>query len=160
MSHRLYYFKPISIKEANIFISKHHRHSKVMRSHKFSIALLSKSNDDIVGVAVVGRPVSRWLDDGKTAEINRLCVLENKKNICSMIYGRVSKICKLMGYTSVITYTLAKEPGISLIASGFTNDKLSKYNQGWNLRNGIQLRLDGREMINSSDKKRWVRVLK
>ena len=76
-----------------------------------------------------------------------------------MIYGRVSKIAKLLGYKMIITYTLESESGTSLLASGFTNDKISKYNLGWIYRNGIQLRLDGREMIPSDNKKRWIREL-
>jgi len=159
MSYRKYYFKPLTIKEANSFVSINHRHSKIVRSHKFSIGLCSKIDDNLVGVAIVGRPISRWLDDGLTLEINRLCVLEKTKNICSMIYGRVSKIAKLLGYNLIITYTLEKEKGVSLIASGFTNDKLSQYNNGWIKRNGLQLRLDGREMIPRDNKKRWFRRL-
>ena len=159
MSYRKYYFKPLTIKESNAFVAKNHRHSKTVRSHKFSIGLCKKTDNSLVGIAIVGRPVSRWLDDGLTLEINRLCVLENTKNICSMIYGRVSKIAKLLGYHQIITYTLEKEKGVSLIASGFTNDKLSHYNKGWMIRNGIQLRLDGREMIPSENKKRWFRRL-
>ena len=159
MSHRKYYFNPLTIKEANKFISKNHRHSKIVRSHKFSIGLFNRINNELIGVAIVGRPISRWLDDGLTLEINRLCVLSNNKNICSMIYGRVSKIAKLLGYKMIITYTLESESGTSLLASGFTNDKISKYNLGWIYRNGIQLRLDGREMIPSDNKKRWIREL-
>lgn len=155
----MYYFKPLTVKEANSFVSANHRHSKPVRSHKFSIGLLSKKDDKIIGVAIVGRPISRYMDDGLTLEINRLCVLNNKKNTCSMLYGRVSKIAKLMGYEKVITYTLVKEPGISLKASGFHNDRLSKFNAGWSMRNGIQTRLDGREMVPSSDKLRWIRIL-
>lgn len=159
MSYRKYYFKPLTIKEANSFISSNHRHSKIVKGHKFSIGLCSRSDHSLVGVAIVGRPISRWLDDGLTLEINRLCVLEKTKNICSMIYGRVCKIAKMLGYHLVITYTLEKEKGISLIASGFSNDKLSFYNKGWIKRNGIQLRLDGRQMIPADNKKRWFRRL-
>jgi len=159
MSHRKYYFKPLKIAEANKFISQNHRHSKIVRGHKYSIGLFNRINNTLIGVAIVGRPVSRWLDDGLTLEINRLCVLENNKNLCSMIYGRVSKIAKLLGYKIIITYTLEREPGTSLIASGFTNDKISRYNLGWILRRGKQLRLDGREMIPSDNKKRWFKEL-
>ena len=92
MSHRKYYFNPLTIKEANKFISKNHRHSKIVRSHKYSIGLFSRFSNELIGVAIIGRPISRWLDDGLTLEINRLCVLNNNKNVCSMIYGRASKI--------------------------------------------------------------------
>src|SRR5262249_13579244 len=39
--------------------------------HKFSLAV--SQEDEIVGVAIVGRPVSRMLDDGRTLEVTRCC---------------------------------------------------------------------------------------
>ena len=62
---------PISLKEANEYVTEHHRHHKAVRGCKFCVAL--KSDDEIVGVAICGRPVSRHLDNGETLEINRLC---------------------------------------------------------------------------------------
>lgn len=61
---------PITLKEANAFVEQHHRHHKPVVGHKFSIGL--SDGDRIVGVAIVGRPVSRYLDDGWTLEVNRL----------------------------------------------------------------------------------------
>ena len=60
---------PISLKEANKFVEEHHRHHKPVVGHKFSIAVAE--NERIVGVAIVGRPVSRYLDDGWTLEVTR-----------------------------------------------------------------------------------------
>ena len=57
---------PVSLKEANAFVEQHHRHHKPVVGHKFSIACTDGEN--IVGVAIVGRPVSRYLDDGWTPE--------------------------------------------------------------------------------------------
>lgn len=39
--------------------------------HKFSIG--AAKGDEIVGVVIVGRPVSRHRDDGLTLEVTRLC---------------------------------------------------------------------------------------
>lgn len=72
----------------------------------------------MVGCAVCGRPVSRYLDDGITCEINRLCT-DGTYNACSMLYGACCRIAKEMGYKTIITYTLQSENGSSLKASNF-----------------------------------------
>lgn len=75
---------PISLKEANQFVTDHHRHHRPVTGHKFSIAV--PDGVGIVGVAIVGRPVSRYLDDGWTLEVTRLCT-DGAKNACSMLYA-------------------------------------------------------------------------
>ena len=73
---------PLTLQEANDYVYDHHRHNKPVTGHRFSIgAILDKG--DILGVAIVGRPVARALDDQVTAEINRVCVAEDShKNVC------------------------------------------------------------------------------
>ena len=61
---------PVTLVEANAFVEQYHRHHKPVVGHKFSIGCTDGEN--IVGVAIVGRPVSRHLDDGWTLEVNRL----------------------------------------------------------------------------------------
>lgn len=63
---------PISLAEANTFVAHHHRHHKPVTGHKYSIGLADKTGT-IRGVAIIGRPVSRALDDGWTLEVNRVC---------------------------------------------------------------------------------------
>ena len=58
---------PVSLKEANAFVAEHHRHHKPVVGHKFSIGCMQAGR--LVGVAIVGRPVSRYLDDGLTLEV-------------------------------------------------------------------------------------------
>lgn len=108
--------RPITLKEANNFVSKFHRHHKPTAGHKFSIAVYDDNR--LVGVAICGRPVSRHLDNGKTLEINRLCT-DGTHNACSILYGACRRIARDMGYQSVITYILKSENGVSLKASGF-----------------------------------------
>lgn len=67
-----------------------------------------------------GRPVSRYLDDGLTCEINRVCT-DGTHNACSMLYGACCRVAKAMGYKKIITYTLMSENGASLRASNFTD---------------------------------------
>jgi hypothetical protein len=71
-------------------------------------------------VAIVGRPVSRHLDDGWTVEVTRLCALEDTPNACSMLYAAAWRAARALGYRRCITYTLASEPGTSLTAAGWT----------------------------------------
>lgn len=108
---------PCTLKDANDYVQKYHRHHKPTTGHKFSISCLN-DDGDLCGVAICGRPVSRYLDDGETLEINRLCT-DGTYNACSMLYGACAKIAKAMGYKKIITYILASEPGTSLKASGF-----------------------------------------
>lgn len=108
---------PISLREANRFIEKHHRHSGRAQGCKFCVAL-SDGHGTLHGVAVVGRPISRYLDDGRTAEVTRLCT-DGILNGCSFLYGCCARIAREMGFRKIITYTLAEENGASLRASGW-----------------------------------------
>ena len=108
---------PTTLREANAFVKAHHRHHKPVTGHKFSIGC--EQDGRLVGVAIVGRPVSRYLDDGLTLEVNRLCST-GKKNVCSMLYAAAARAAKAIGYRKIITYTLDSEPGTSLRAAGWT----------------------------------------
>lgn len=72
-----------------------------------------------MGVAITGRPVSRYLDDGLTLEVNRLCT-NGTKNACSFLYGAAARAAKVMGYHKIITYILDTEDGGSLRAAGWS----------------------------------------
>ena len=86
---------PIDFKEANAFVEAHHRHHKPVIGHKFSLAVAD--GDIIHGVAMVGRPVSRRLDDGWTLEVNRCCT-DGSKNACSMLYSAAWRVARSLGY--------------------------------------------------------------
>ena len=107
---------PITQSEARAFVEKHHRHHAPSRGGKFSIALAL--DDEIVGVAMAGRPVSRRLDDGFTLEVNRVCT-DGTRNACSKLYAACMRAGKAMGYTRFITYTLPSESGASLRGAGW-----------------------------------------
>lgn len=110
---------PITFRYAQQYVKDHHRHTPNIRGCKFAIAC--ENNGEIVGVAICGRPVSRYLDNGKTLEINRVCT-DGTRNACSMLYGASCRIAKEMGYKKVITYTLKSENGASVKASNFVCD--------------------------------------
>jgi hypothetical protein len=75
--------------------------------------------DTLVGVATVGRPVARHLDDGYTLEVNRTCTLDGTPNVNSMLYGAAWRAAKALGYRRLITYTQEGESGASLRAAGW-----------------------------------------
>lgn len=107
---------PVSLAEANAFVAEHHRHHKPVVGHKFSIGCTD--GEKIVGVAIVGRPVARYLDDGWTLEVNRCCT-DGTRNACSILYAAAWRAARAMGYHKLITYILDTEPGTSLKAAGW-----------------------------------------
>ena len=67
---------------------------------------------------MVGRPVSRMLDNGTTAEVIRVAT-DGTRNACSFLYGASKRAAQALGYRKVLTYTLAYESGASLRAVGW-----------------------------------------
>lgn len=108
--------RPITLKQASAFINQYHRHHRATVGCKFCVGLYD--GERMVGCAVCGRPVSRYLDDGLTCEINRVCTT-GERNACSMLYGACCRIAKDMGYRKIVTYILQSETGASLKASNF-----------------------------------------
>lgn len=107
---------PVTLREANAFVQLHHRHHKPVRG---CIVTLAVAEDGaICGVAIVGRPVARRLQDSWTAEVNRVCTI-GTHNACSMLYGAAWRAVKALGYKRLVTYTLAEEGGASLRAAGW-----------------------------------------
>lgn len=121
---------PIFQDEAFAFIQRHHRHHPKPVGSLFQIAV--SKDQEIVGVAVVGRPVGRKLQDGFTAEVTRLCT-DGTKNVCSMLYAACWRAAKAIGYTRLITYILSSETGTSLHASGWKLVGERGSARGWNV---------------------------
>jgi len=119
---------PITIKEANQFIIDYHRHHRPPQGYKFAIGV--SDGEKIVGVAIVGRPVSRNRDDGFTLEVTRTCT-DGTKNANSMLYGASWRATRALGYRRLITYTLPSEGGVSLRGAGFKVIGETKDNKGW-----------------------------
>ena len=109
--------RPITQSDAFEFIRRHHRH------HNVPIGALwwhGVHDEDgcLAGVAIVGRPVARKIDDGLSVEVTRLCTI-GTDNACSMLYGAVRRVAIAKGYRRGITYTMPDEGGASLRASGW-----------------------------------------
>lgn len=108
---------PITLREANAFVAQHHRHHRPTRG---CICCVAVSEGDVVrGVAIIGRPVSRRLQDGWTAEVLRCCT-DGTPNACSMLYGAAWRAARALGYRRLVTYTLPEEGGASLRGAGWT----------------------------------------
>lgn len=111
---------PIGLKAANDYVAIHHRHHKPVRGCKFCVSVENDSGE-CCGVAICGRPISRYLDNGTTLEITRVCT-NGARNVCSMLYGACIRAARALGYKKVVTYTLLSENGASLKAANFIND--------------------------------------
>jgi len=152
---------PITINQANDIIEEYHRHSGRVTGHRFSVACYDLNPNGGVrhlGVAVVGRPVSKEFDFQYTAELNRLCVIPSEEiikryggpapsnNIHSFIYGHCARAWFEMGGVEMITYTRITENGSSLRASGAIFDGTRKPGN-WNSRS--------KKVHNLDPKHRW-----
>ena len=63
--------KPCHLRAAREYVGRHHRHNIPPVGGKFAVACYD--GDNLCGVAICGRPVARYLDDGLTLEILRCC---------------------------------------------------------------------------------------
>jgi hypothetical protein len=107
---------PITLREAAAFIEEHHRHHDPPRGCVFCVAVANGAK--VVGVAVIGRPVSRMLQDGWTAEVTRVAT-DGARNACSILYGAAWRAARALGYRKLVTYTLPEEGGASLRGAGW-----------------------------------------
>lgn len=108
---------PITIREARAFVALHHRTHRPPTGALFAIGLTA--DVAIVGVAIVGRPLARMIDDDFTAEVTRVCTLEGHRNACSKLYGAAWRAARALGYRRCVTYTLPSEGGASLRGAGW-----------------------------------------
>jgi len=108
---------PCDLDEANAFVKQHHRHHGPVVGHKFSLAV-ADNDGHVRGVAIVGRPVARRLDNGLTLEVLRVAT-DGCRNACSALYGACRRVAWGLGYKRLVTYTLNDESGVSLYAAGW-----------------------------------------
>jgi hypothetical protein len=142
---------PMTIAEAKRVVAQMHRHHPPPQGALWAVGVADLLGM-VRGVAVAGRPVARGLDDGSTLEITRVAT-DGTTNACSMLYGAVLRAAKALGWETVVTYTLASEPGTSLRASGWSEDG-SVRGRSWSW-SGRQ-RHDKHPTV---DKRRWVKRL-
>ncbi|NBW20930.1 MAG: hypothetical protein EBR82_74510 [Caulobacteraceae bacterium] len=107
---------PLDLDEANEFVRRVHRHHGPVVGHKFSLG--AAYGEEVCGVVIVGRPVSRMRDDGATLEVTRLAT-DGRANACSFLYGAAARAAFALGYSRIGTYTLPEEGGASLRGAGW-----------------------------------------
>jgi hypothetical protein len=120
---------PVTFADAAAFVGMHHRHNRP---------------PTLVGVAIVGRPVARHFDDGRTLEVNRtatdgtrnanskLYATDGTRNANSKLYGACWSAAKALGYRRLITYTQGDETGASLHGAGWRIVAQRPPRPGWN----------------------------
>jgi hypothetical protein len=119
---------PVTFAEAAAFVTDWHRYHRAPVGHKFSIGL-ADGGDTLVGVAVVGRPVARHLDDGLTLEVTRVAT-DGTRN-ATMLYAATWQATRALGYRRLVTYTHADESGASLRGAGWRVVATRPPRRGW-----------------------------
>lgn len=158
--------RPISIKNANAFVEKYHRHHGAKTGCRFAIAVYGGGT--LHGVAICSNPVARKLDDGLTLEVARLCT-DGTYNACSILYAACARAAKAMGFRKIQTYILESENGSSLKASGWTLEADKAGGIDWSRnscerqreRNArpVQLSLFEKKKPPEEKKQRWAKTL-
>lgn len=122
---------PVSFADACAFVTEHHRHREPPVGMKFCFGV---ATDDRVlrGVAIVGRPIARHLDDGYTLDVIRTAT-DGTPNANSCLYGAAWRAAKALGYSRLVTYTQAGESGASLRAAGWRVVAQRKARSGWDM---------------------------
>lgn len=143
--------RPIGLRDANAFVSNHHRHHKPVQGHRFSLQAVI--GDRTIGVCIVGRPVARNAGHPlEVLEVTRLCT-DGTPNACSLLYAAAARIGKAAGYKRIQTYILETEPGTSLKAAGWVNEGRAGGGQ-WKHTDGKPRRTD--QPV--EPKQRWART--
>lgn len=109
---------PCTLQEACEFVGNFHRHNKPPQGGLFAVG--ASDGARLVGVAIVGRPVARLMQDGGTCEVTRCCVvIDAPKGTPSALYGACWRAARALGWSRLITYTLQSESGASLRGAGW-----------------------------------------
>ena len=152
--------RQISLAEANAYVIAHHRHHDRATGHKWSIGAFQ--GGELCGVAIVGRPTGRRLDDGKTLEVTRLCT-DGTRNACSFLYAAAARRARREGYAKIITFILQSEPGTSLRAAGWKLEAEKAGKPTWNKQRYAgrqeQLTLFPKKQPPAEYKQRWAKEL-
>lgn len=145
---------PTTLRAANDFVEAYHRHSRRTARNGGKFAVSAVFDDEVVGVAIVGNPLSATLMDGFTAEVLRCCVLPSApRNACSFLYGRCWRIWQQMGGRRLITYTLQTESGASLKGAGWKVVGETRPHKRWDTKADACRRTD--QAIYGQSKFRW-----
>lgn len=122
---------PIPVKRAERWCRDLHRRLPHLQGSMWAVAALR--DRFVVGVAIVGRPNARLLDSRELPQprlqVLRVAVQEGDvsasghKGACSLLYGAVARAARAMGCVDLWTYIHDDEPGTSLRAAGWIEDR-------------------------------------
>ena len=148
---------PVTHSQARDFIARHHGHCKPPVAWRFHTGIYNGRT--LLGVVMVGNPVARLFNGRGIVEVNRLCIRRDtarplRWNAASMLYGWFAREAARQGWTKIITYTRADEPGTSLRAAGW-HQECQIRGRGWH-----SLRRSRSNTNSWVDKIRWSKVLK
>lgn len=161
MSKRLSLVPGISQSDARAWIRAHHDHNDPPIGDLFRLGA-SDSSGRIVGVAIVGRPIARALQDGWTVEILRVAVRRDLDpwgtrrgypGACSFLYAAAWRAARALGYRRAVTYTLDRESGASLRALAGWHSGPIVPGRGWGDASKSRRRRNDPASI--ADKRRW-----
>lgn len=138
---------PVTLRDARAYVNAHHRHLRAPAGAKLAIGVRD-DRERLRGVAILGRPVARRLDNGSIIEVTRVAT-DGCKNACSALYSGAVRIARALGYRQIITYTLAREPGTSLRAAGWMPVRSTR-GGSWSRRNRPR-----RRSATEGSKQRW-----
>lgn len=115
---------PVTLTDAKRLVNAHHEHNETTERQTWKFGTGVAVDGKLVGVAMVGRPTGRGLDQLFAVEITRVCITEKGlyRNAASMLYGAACRMAAAGGYRVVYTYTLEEEGAASVRAAGFVLD--------------------------------------
>lgn len=119
---------PVTLARANAFVARAHRHHPPVVGHRFSVGAMAPHG--LCGVAIVGHPIARTLDQRRIVEVNRLCT-DGFRMACSFLYGVSARAAAALGYYAIVTYTLDEEGGASLRGAGWWGELVEGSARTW-----------------------------
>ncbi len=148
--------RPVTLREANDFVQNFHRHNGRTSRDGGKFAIGAELCGELIGVSIVGNPLSATFMDGYTAEVLRLCVNDKApKGCCSMLYQASWRAWKAMGGRRLVTYTLKTESGASLRGAGWkVVGETKPVKEGWNKNDHLNLRREWHPVM-GQQKLRW-----
>lgn len=145
------------LREANDFVERWHRHSARTSNDGGKFAIGLEDDGQLVGVAIVGRPIARLLQVPGAAELLRLCTSPKApKGSGSKLYSRAKRIWQLMGGTQLLTYTLDRESRATMHGAGLKDsDAVPVKGEQWDRAK----RRRSIKAIHDEPKLRWTETL-
>lgn len=126
---------PTTMQEARTYVERNHSHLHAPVGGLFAVSV--KRAEEIVCVAIVGRPIARMLQNGTTCEVVRLCS-DGTPHAASMALGACVRAAVALGWRRIVSSTLLGEPGACYRAAGWRPVALGNASgsAGWDSRPG------------------------